>query len=326
MAPHAVIAGGAGATLSLDQVLAVVHGAQVVLDSAASQRVKKESPPPKSFQPEQPPAEAPPCSSALDRQQCRAALFYKLLALINGKSGVRLAVVEALAALLNSSATPVLPAADADAAPLASLAAFLQGVGAAASADGAQQTAADALAAAGVEAPGLSAAERALVQDGQSVSAGTAAICVQAGKLLLAVANAAAALSAEALQADVSGQGGMLRVSLVRLPGGWGQLLRTSSAEHSCCMWVALRGLHSRMGRRLAEHASGPRRAASQAATRSPPCSRLCRGWSPSSADSGPGAGAAAVLSCPGRPHQAACVPACPLPSAPCPAGQGPGC
>lgn len=203
MAPHAVIAGGAGATLSLDQVLAVVHGAQVVLDSAASQRVKKESPAPKSFQPEQPPAKAPPCSSALDRPQCRAALFYKLLALINGKSGVRLAVVEALAALLNADATPVLTAADVDAAPLAALAAFLQGVGAAASPDGTQQTAADALAAAGVEAPGLSAAERALVLDGQSVAAGTAAICVQAGKLLLTVANAAAALSAEALQADV---------------------------------------------------------------------------------------------------------------------------
>ncbi|KAL4421027.1 hypothetical protein ABPG77_007502 [Micractinium sp. CCAP 211/92] len=203
MAPQAVIAGGAGATLSLDQVLAVVHGAQVVLDSAASQRVKKDSPAPKSFQPEQPPAEAQPCSSALDRSQCRAALFFKLLALINGKSGVRLAVVEALAALLNAGASPVLPAADTDAVPLASLAAFLQGVGAAAGPDGAQQTAADALAAAGVEAPGLSAAERGLVQDGQSVSAGTASICVQAGKLLLAVANAAAALSAEALQADI---------------------------------------------------------------------------------------------------------------------------
>lgn len=207
MAPHAVIAGGAGATLSLDQVLAVVHGAEVVLDSAASQRVKKDSPAPKSFQAEQPPAHADaaaPCS-LLDSSQCRASLFYKLLALINGKSGVRLAVVEALAALLNSGAVPALPAADADAAPLGTLAAFLQGVGSTAgSAAGEQQTAAAVLAAAGIEAPGLSAAERALVQDGQSVSAGTAAICVQAGKLLLTVANAVAALSAEALQADVS--------------------------------------------------------------------------------------------------------------------------
>ncbi len=228
MAPQAVIAGGAGATLSLDQVLAVVHGAQVVLDSAASQRVKKDSPAPKSFQPEQPPAEAPPCSSALDRSQCRAALFFKLLALINGKSGVRLAVVEALAALLNAGASPVLPAADTDAVPLASLAAFLQGVGAAAGPDGAQQTAADALAAAGVDAPGLSAAERGLVQDGQSVSAGTASICVQAGKLLLAVANAAAALSAEALQADVSGAGNACCASaqygVQRLGARWMQL------------------------------------------------------------------------------------------------------
>jgi histidine ammonia-lyase len=206
MAPHAVIAGGAGATLSLEQVLAVVHGAEVVMDSSASLRCKKESPAPKAFQAEDPPAASPSPTCSLDRAQTRAALFYKLLSLINGRSGVRLPVVEALAALLNAGVTPALPAADSDGEPLAALASFLQGVGSAAPAGpgGVQQSAAEALAAAGIEVPGLSAAERALVQDAQSASAGTAAICVQAGKLLLAAANAVAALSAEALQADVS--------------------------------------------------------------------------------------------------------------------------
>ena len=112
MAPHAVIAGGAGATLSLEQVLAVVHGAEVVLDSSASLRCKKESPAPKSFQAEDPPAASPSPTCSLDRAQTRAALFYKLLSLINGRSGVRLPVVEALAALLNACVTPALPAAE----------------------------------------------------------------------------------------------------------------------------------------------------------------------------------------------------------------------
>lgn len=204
---HQIIAGGAGATLTLEQVLAVVQGAEVVLDAAAAQRLKKESPAPKAFQAE--PAPASPAAStcsALDRSQARAALFFKLLALINGRSGVRLAVAEALAGLLNRGATPVLPAAAADREALASLAAFLQGVGSATGPDGAQLSAADALTAGGGEAPGLSAAERAVISDGQAASAGTAALCAQAGKLLLSVANAVAALSAEALQADVSSE------------------------------------------------------------------------------------------------------------------------
>ena len=205
MAPHQVIAGGAGATPTLEQVLAVVHGAQVVLDNAASQRLKKESPAPKAFQPEQPPQAAASTTCSLDRAQARAAIFYKLLSLVNGRSGVRLSVAEAVAALLNAGITPALPAADSDTPALAALASFLQGVGGTVGADGtAAQPAADALAAAGIEAPGLSTAERAAVQDAQSASAGTAALCVQGGKLLLAAANAVAALSAEALQADVS--------------------------------------------------------------------------------------------------------------------------
>lgn len=202
---HAVICGGAGATTTLEQVVAVAGGAQVALDSAALGRLKKESPAPKAFQAEEPPAApADGSGAALERPQARAALYYKLLALVNGRSGVRPVVAEAIGALLNAGGAPRLPAADSDAPALAALAALLQGVGAAEAADGSQLSASEALAAAGVEAPGLSSAERAVLIDGQGAAAGTAALCVQAGKLLLASANAVAALAAEALQADVS--------------------------------------------------------------------------------------------------------------------------
>lgn len=210
MAHRPVILGGAGATFSLDELLKVVHGNEVALDHAAAERVKKESPPPKAFQAEQAPAAAPAADGSgpwLDGPQARAALLYKLLSLINGRSKVRLAVVEALAALLNSHVTPALPASDADCAALAALAAALQGVGSTLGSGGrAAGGLADALAAAGLAAPGLSTAERAVVEDGLSASGGSGAICVQAGKLLLAVANSVAALGAEALQAEVGGR------------------------------------------------------------------------------------------------------------------------
>eukprot|EP00887_Chlorella_sp_A99_P006734 scaffold3.g6734.t1 len=188
--------GGAGATVTLDDVLRVVHGCPVALDAAAAHRVKKESPPPKSFQAEAA-APAPQAAAWLDAAQTRAALLLKLLALAGGRSGVRLAVVEALGALLNAERLPpLLPAADDDAGALAGLAAALEGAG---GAGGAALVAAGAAGA----APGLSAAERATLLDGLAASGGTGALVVQAGKLLLAAANGVLALAAEALQADI---------------------------------------------------------------------------------------------------------------------------
>ena len=211
MAQKAFIVGGAGTTVTLDDILKVVHGNEIALDHSASDRVKKESPPPKAFQAEEPPGHAPAVEACLDPQQTRAALLYKLLALINGRSKVRLAVVEALAGFLNSGVLPCLPArAESDRQALSSLAAALQGLGTALNASsGSLCSMGDGLGQAGLTAPGLSVAERAVVEDGQSVSGGTGAICVQAGKQLLAGANAVAALGAEALQADVSAHWGL---------------------------------------------------------------------------------------------------------------------
>jgi hypothetical protein len=128
-----------------------------------------------------------------------------LVSLIGGKSKARVAVLQALAELLNKGITPCLPLGDVDQPALAVLADALQGGGAASLAgSGALLPLAQALHAADLAAPGLSAAERAAVEDGQCASGGTAAICVQAGRAVLATAGAVAALSAEALQADVS--------------------------------------------------------------------------------------------------------------------------
>jgi histidine ammonia-lyase len=54
-----------------------------------------------------------------------------------------------------------------------------------------------------VTLPGLSADERAVLQSGQPVTAGVGTLVVQAARQLLSAANPIAALSAEALQAQV---------------------------------------------------------------------------------------------------------------------------
>lgn len=112
--------GGIGATPSLDDVVSVARGHQIALDTAGSERIKKESPPPKSFDPE--PAAAadasqqsaaavtesngaaaagPSWPAHLSHKQARAVLFTRLLSLMNGKSGVRLQLADFLKELLN---------------------------------------------------------------------------------------------------------------------------------------------------------------------------------------------------------------------------------
>ena len=70
-------------------------GAQVDIDEIAAQRIKKESPAPSAFIPEDSPPDLPSCSSNLDNpdiQESRAAAFAIILAVVNGKSRVRLQV------------------------------------------------------------------------------------------------------------------------------------------------------------------------------------------------------------------------------------------
>lgn len=194
---------------TLDDVVRVAFGQPVEIDAAAAQRIKKDAPPPKSFQPELLPEETELKAECLDRIQARAAIFTKLVSLVDGKSKCRLGVMEFLVMLLNRKITPCLPVAAHDATALQALgdAVHLKGPALTTSAtikpisqivseeqgENHQDQA----------SPGLSAAERAALQDGQSASAGTGAICVQSGRALIMAATAVAALSAEALQADM---------------------------------------------------------------------------------------------------------------------------
>lgn len=182
----------------------VVLGQEIALDSAAADRVKKDSPPPKAFEKEHISYEDSSTPvRCLDRAQTRATLFFKLNNLINGKSKCRLAVLEALASMLNSNIVPILPSGELDSVALRALAEALHGLGSTVGGDNILPTS-QALEEAGIAVPGLSAVERTVIEDSQCASAATGAVCVQSGRALITAATAIAALSAEALQADVS--------------------------------------------------------------------------------------------------------------------------
>ncbi|KAG1650462.1 hypothetical protein FOA52_005733 [Chlamydomonas sp. UWO 241] len=190
--------GGVGATPSLDDVVRIAGGQPVVLDTNACDRIKKASPPPKAFQAEPAPApgsdDASAAAAGLLPRQARAVVATKLLSLVNGSSGVRLQVCQYLAELLNSGVVPRLPAVETDAGLLSALADACHGAGA---------SAATGDASAPGDAPGLSAAERAVLEGGASGSAGVACLAVAAARQLLALAPAVAALSIEAAGAPV---------------------------------------------------------------------------------------------------------------------------
>lgn len=52
MAAKALSIGGVGALPTLEDVVRVAAGLHVALDTAGAERIRKESPPPKSFEPE----------------------------------------------------------------------------------------------------------------------------------------------------------------------------------------------------------------------------------------------------------------------------------
>ncbi len=208
--------GGIGSQPTLDDVLRVAQGQPVALDTAGAERVKKASPPPKSFQPLPAPA-APSAAPAggelvpLTQEQTRAAIVVKLLQLMNGRSGARLQVAQFLASLLSTEEIFLALRRQeggkeeeaSDASLLKQLADALLGVGFARSRapDAPAQPLSQALPA--LEVPQLSAAEALVLQGGGAFSAGVACIAVQASKKLLALASATAALSFEASGAQV---------------------------------------------------------------------------------------------------------------------------
>ncbi|KAG2483026.1 hypothetical protein HYH03_018057, partial [Edaphochlamys debaryana] len=218
MAAKAFTVGGIGAQPSIDDVVKIAQGGlQVALDAAGAERIKKESPAPKQFQQEAYTAPAEPSAPSgpvLTVEQARAVLATRLLTVMNGRSGCRLQVAEYMVELLNKGVTPALPAAPTDAQVLTVLADTCHGTGGtvtaasvAAGGSGHPSSAAlgsalaSAIAAAGLTAPGLSAAERAVLTSGCCGAAGVGALAVAGGRKLLSLATAAAALSCEALGA-----------------------------------------------------------------------------------------------------------------------------
>jgi hypothetical protein len=187
----ALLVGGTGSAPTLEQVtdVAVGQNVEIVLDTAGADRLRKESPPPKAFEPE-PAADHPAAASAaaqMSPEQSRAIVFVRLLSLMNGKTGVRLQVAEFLKQVLNGGGALPLPAAT-EREIMGALADAIKGPAPPPCSPDAAP-------------PGLSAAERVVLTSGGAASAGVGALVVSHGRALVGAATAVAALSCEAFGA-----------------------------------------------------------------------------------------------------------------------------
>ena len=174
----------------------------VAIDGATAQRVKKESPAPKQFQVEPTPNGGDVAAEAyIPADVIRAALFFKLNNVVNGKSKCRLSVVEQACGMLNAGVLPAIDVAKGtDREVFGGIADAFHGVGRELSTGASLQTA---LEGAGIAMSQLSTDERLVLEDGMACSSGVGAICVEEGKAVVSLATFVAALSAEALKAEV---------------------------------------------------------------------------------------------------------------------------
>jgi histidine ammonia-lyase len=134
----------------------------------------------------------------------RGMMLLRLRTLATGVCGVRPAVAEALAGLLNAGVTPVVPVhgslgASGDLAPLAHVAASLTGEGAAFDRAGRRRPAAEALAAAGLAPVRLEAKEGLSLVNGTDGMLAMLVLACEDARLLLRTADVTAAMSVEAL-------------------------------------------------------------------------------------------------------------------------------
>ncbi len=134
----------------------------------------------------------------------RGMMVLLAASLARGHSGVRVEVVEALVALLESGVTPVVPSrgsvgASGDLAPLAHLALVLIGEGAALDPAGTRLDGAAALARAGVAPIALGPKEGLALLNGTHLMASIGALALTEAERLLAAAAIAAAMSVDAL-------------------------------------------------------------------------------------------------------------------------------
>ena len=202
MAGSIVIGGPSGAA-DLQAVLQVAHGQTVVLDAVTADRIKKESPSPKDFkQEDQAKASNANGQQALEVAEARAGILCRLISLAHGSTKLRLAVLQYYVEILNAHLDVQLPSAATDKATLRHLADAAAGSGVSCQ-NGKSTALSEALQQQQIATPGLSQHERTVLQSGQWISLGVAAVVVQKARQLLLGATAVAALSAEALQTQV---------------------------------------------------------------------------------------------------------------------------
>jgi len=141
---------------------------------------------------------------AVEAEVVRAMMLLRLRTLASGGCGVRPAIAEALAALLNSGITPVVPAhgslgASGDLAPLAHVALCLTGEGEARDGADGRRPAAEALAAAGLAPLRLEAKEGVSLVNGTDGMLAMLVLACHDALRLLRTADVTAAMSVEAL-------------------------------------------------------------------------------------------------------------------------------
>jgi histidine ammonia-lyase len=140
----------------------------------------------------------------VEREVVRAMLVLRLRTLAMGRSGVRPAVAEAYAALLNAGITPVVPeagsvGASGDLAPLAHCALCLTGEGEAVDREGCRRPAGEVLAEAGISPLRLEVKEGLAVTNGTDGMLGMLVLACHDARRLMVTADVAAAMSVEAL-------------------------------------------------------------------------------------------------------------------------------
>ena len=137
----------------------------------------------------------------------RAALAVRLNGLLRGHSGIRRAVIERVAAILNAGLVPVVPrtgslGASGDLAPSAHGFLPLIGEGELRRADGTVLPAAEALAGAGLESIALAPKEALALVNGTHFMAAIGALCVVRAGRLLDAADGIAALTLDSLRGE----------------------------------------------------------------------------------------------------------------------------
>ncbi len=143
------------------------------------------------------------------REEVRAMIAIRLNSLLHGVSGVRPAVIEALAGLLRHDVIPWVPqqgsvGSSGDLAPLSHIMLVLMGEGEVRAPDGSRQPAAPALQRAGLTPVALEAKEGLALINGTSVMTGVLGLAVERALDLATAADVIAALSLDVLKGSTS--------------------------------------------------------------------------------------------------------------------------